>query len=99
MLNPSLADETVNDATINRCIERARRMEYGGIVVANLFAFRSTNPLEMVKAHFPIGQDNDVHILNTARKADTVICGWGGGGRHLNRDLVVLGILKAAGCA
>lgn len=45
-LNPSTADETANDPTITRCINFAKDWGYGGIYMANLFAYRATDPSE-----------------------------------------------------
>ena len=39
-LNPSTADETENDPTLNRCIGFAKSFGYGGLLLGNLFAFR-----------------------------------------------------------
>jgi len=44
MLNPSTADEHVDDPTIRRCVGFAKREGFCGIRVANLFPFRSTDP-------------------------------------------------------
>ena len=43
-LNPSTADEKEDDPTINKCISYAKSWGYGKVLMANLFAFRSTNP-------------------------------------------------------
>lgn len=43
-LNPSTADATTNDATIRRCISFAERDGYGGLIMLNLFSWRSTDP-------------------------------------------------------
>lgn len=43
-LNPSTADETKDDPTIRRCIRFAKDWNCGGILMMNLFAFRSTDP-------------------------------------------------------
>jgi len=44
MLNPSLADERTDDATIRRCARYARREGCGSITVVNLFPVISTSP-------------------------------------------------------
>src|SRR5438128_1288774 len=54
MLNPSKADALVDDATIRICIGRAMRMGCGRLVVLNLFAYRATNPLEMMTVADPV---------------------------------------------
>lgn len=44
MLNPSTADAEVDDPTIRRCVGFAKREGCGGIIVRNLFAFRTPSP-------------------------------------------------------
>lgn len=85
MLNPSTADEMVNDATVERCQRRAEAMGFAGLVVTNLFAFRTTFPSEMEAAADPVGPDNDAAILAAAREARMVICAWGEHGSHRGR--------------
>ena len=46
-LNPSTADETLDDRTIRRCIAFARDWGYARLHMANLFAFRATEPRDM----------------------------------------------------
>ena len=62
-LNPSTADETLDDPTIRRCIDFAKRWGYGGLVMANLFAYRATNPSEMKAATDPVGVANDEWLI------------------------------------
>lgn len=92
-LNPSTADETLDDPTIRRCIGFAKRWGYGHLVMLNLFAFRATDPREMKAAIHPIGPENDKHIVQVARRADLVVCAWGVHGSYQGRDQDVLNIL------
>lgn len=77
LLNPSTADETKNDPTVERCERRARTMGFGGLVVANLFALRSTDPKALYSHPDPVGEINDLAILSAAVNAGIIICGWG----------------------
>lgn len=88
MLNPSTADAEKDDPTIRRCISFARREGWGGLVVANLFAFRATSPKIMLAADYPIGPDNDTHLEATLKDACAVICAWGINGAFMGRDAV-----------
>lgn len=97
MLNPSTADETDNDSTVERCQRRAVAMGFGRMVVCNIFAYRATDPKDMLAAEDPIGPENDQAILEQARKADQVICAWGNHGHHLGRSAQVIDLLHQAG--
>ena len=88
-LNPSTADETKDDPTIRRCIAFAKAWGYSGLYMANLFAFRATDPREMKKAFSPVGPSNDHHLVRIAEDAGVVIAAWGQHGTHLNRDKAV----------
>jgi hypothetical protein len=82
-LNPSTADETTDDPTIRRCIRFARDWGYDGLVMANLYAFRATQPAELATAVAPIGEwgddanANDVWLQKLARDAELVVAAWG----------------------
>ena len=97
MLNPSTADETQNDPTVERCQRRAREMGYGGLLVGNIFALRSTDPGALYVWSDPQGPDNNVAILKMAKQAGIVICAWGAHGRLRGRGKQVHAMLKAAG--
>lgn len=100
MLNPSTADADTDDATIRRCCGFAKRAGHGGILVVNLFAYRSTDPRELVRlgAGECVGQQNDSHIV-TAAKATLdrgVVCAWGSLRRELRpRASRVLELLQS----
>ncbi len=46
-LNPSTADERLNDPTIRRCIGFAERWGYGGMFMCNVFSLVSTDPKKL----------------------------------------------------
>lgn len=75
-LNPSTADETADDPTIRRCIAFARAWGYGALFMANLFAYRATNPTEMLAQADPVGPENDATLARLAAQADVVVAAW-----------------------
>lgn len=77
MLNPSTADEHVDDPTLRRCIGFGKAWGFGGLLVGNLFALRSTDPRELAKAHDPVGPDADVWLTTMAMRAGLVVAAWG----------------------
>jgi len=84
-LNPSTADETEDDPTIRRCINYAKDWGYGGMVMANLFAFRATDPKNMKASEDPVGKYNDTMIRTLASESKMVVACWGGHGAYLGR--------------
>ena len=77
MLNPSTADATKDDPTIRRCRGFAKAWGCAGILVANLYAYRSTDPRNLWKAADPVGPENDAWLSRLARECGDVICAWG----------------------
>lgn len=96
MLNPSTADELANDPTVERCERRAQEYGFGGLVVTNLFAWRSTDRAVLRRVPEPVGEQNDAYILGCAQEAGTVICAWGNDGGWKGRSRAVLAMLCAA---
>lgn len=82
MLNPSTADERRNDPTIERCQRRTVALGFGAMRIANLFAWRATDPKALKKAASPEGADNAKALEQAFSWADTVILGWGVHGAH-----------------
>ncbi len=97
MLNPSTATEYQNDPTVERCERRARALGFGAFRVANIFAWRDTDPKKMRAAADPVGPQNDAAILEGAAWADQIIAAWGTHGAHLGRGAQVAALLGATG--
>jgi hypothetical protein len=94
MLNPSTADAVKDDPTIRRVIGYAQAWGNGALQVLNLFAFRATDPREMMTAADPVGPDNDEHLTRELLLAKSdqrfVLAAWGTHGGHRSRDFHVL---------
>jgi hypothetical protein len=88
MLNPSTADETDNDPTVERCERRAREWGYGGLIVTNIYAWRSTDPRALLKVEDPVGPENDAVLMRAVLFARDTICAWGTHGRKRGGELV-----------
>ena len=97
-LNPSTANEKIDDPTIRRCINYAQNWGYGSLLMVNLFAYRATMPSELKNVKNPIGNDNDLQIIELSKKADIAVAAWGNEGTLLNRDKEVKKILPNLMC-
>ncbi len=102
MLNPSTADATENDPTINRCIRFAKAWGYGGIYVGNLFAFRATKPEQLWAVENnnvdKVGPENDTYLEGMANDSEKVIFAWGTNGRYQERDDVIVAKFPGSLC-
>lgn len=96
-LNPSTADESVDDPTIRRCIRYAMDWGYGSMWMLNLFAFRATDPQEMRAADLnALGPRNNEYLLQAGRAADLAVAAWGVHGTHMDRERRVLHMFAEA---
>jgi hypothetical protein len=86
MLNPSTADHQSNDPTILTLIHFAKLWGYGGLLIVNLFAFRSSSPAAMFKAEDPIGLRNGDYlhlaILYARDNGARMLAAWGNDGNE-----------------
>lgn len=89
-LNPSTADHVTDDATVRRCIGFARDWGFGGLVIANLFALRSTDPSALARAADPIGPENDRWLALLSRRVRMTVAAWGVAGSLRRRAEEVL---------
>ncbi len=97
-LNPSTADEHNDDPTLIRCMNFAKTWGYGGVCMANLFAFRATAPADMKAATDPVGKQNNVWLKKLAKEAGVVIAAWGNDGAFLSRSTEVKAMLPELHC-
>ena len=97
-LNPSTADATQNDQTIRRMMRFAKDWGYGGITVANLFAYRATDFKELKKVEDPIGLLNDKWLQRLIGNFSEIVICWGNGGSFKNRSTEVLKMILEAKC-
>ena len=109
MLNPSTADAFSDDPTIRRCIGFAKRWGYGGVGILNLYALRSTDPAQLLKAEDPEGPDNAEYwqqqITDTStynwdrfrRRQVCVVCAWGAHPAARRKAPAYIDLLKRQG--
>jgi len=97
-LNPSTANEEVDDPTIRRCVNYAKKWGYGGFMMVNLFAYRTTLPSNLKKVKYPVGSENDKYIVTLSKKADITVAAWGNNGDFYSRDKEVLSLVPSLMC-
>jgi hypothetical protein len=95
-LNPSTADDTVDDPTIRRCVGFAKREVCGGLIMVNLFGYRATSPVDLLAATDPgCGKMADSYLLMACAAPDrVVVAAWGAHGGYRARGALVLGMLR-----
>jgi hypothetical protein len=76
LLNPSTANETLDDPTVKRCIGFAKRWGYGGVFMCNVFTLVSTDPKALNKEqNIAMGASLAMRVIR--EKCDKAIAGWG----------------------
>ncbi len=88
MLNPSKADADIDDPTIRRCRGFAKSFGCGGFMVVNLFAFRATDPQDLLmlvqSGGDAVGPGNHRAIMEAVqahdKPGDLIIAAWGSHG-------------------
>lgn len=76
-LNPSTADETLDDPTIRRCKAFARAWHFPAMCMTNLFAWRSVDPEVLPFVGDPVGMQNNAELCRIAQKANLIVACWG----------------------
>lgn len=92
MLNPSKADASVNDPTIRRCMDFATTWGFGGILVANLFPLRATDPADLQVPDVDLFGPQEVNAVRVVmEQCGLVVAAWGSheiAARHGRVDVV-----------
>jgi hypothetical protein len=94
LLNPSIADEDTDDPTLRRLIRFSQTFGYGGLVLVNLFAWRTPDPRLLSTVPDPVGPKNDQFIREAVTQAEQIVVAWGNSGRYLHREQAVLALLS-----
>ena len=97
-LNPSTADDSVDDPTVRRCISIAKDLGFGSLTLVNLFAVRSTDPKALKRFADPIGIGNHNILKKHARDSSIKIAMWGNYGSYLQRDLYARALFSDLYC-
>lgn len=90
MLNPSTANAVEDDATIRKCVAFSRLWNFGGLIVTNLFAWRSRDPqtLRRMRADV-VGPMNDYYLQQGRMQSNSCIAAWGVHGSYQDRGAIV----------
>ena len=83
-LNPSTADETLNDPTIRRCLGYARDWHFSGLMMLNCFSYRSTDP-NALKVHTDKALPQEIEnrqiiareVASIVAAGGAVVAAWG----------------------
>jgi hypothetical protein len=96
MLNPSTADANEDDPIIRRCIGFAKKFNYDGIIVLNLFSYRATNPKVLKEVSWLDLNTNDSYLYfdETINKQSDVVLAYGSNGNLYGQDLKAYRIIR-----
>lgn len=96
-LNPSTANESKPDPTIQRVEGIVRHWGYGGFYMMNLFAIVSADP-SVLKTHPDPLSDNDGWIEKIAPSCKTVVFVWGAFKEAKERSKRIIEMFPDASC-
>lgn len=75
-LNPSIANEEIDDPTIRRVKSLAKNWGYGGVYMLNLFTYVTAYPEQLKKCENPL-KLADLYLKKYAAKSEKIIFAWG----------------------
>ena len=96
-VNPSTADEDIDDATVRKWRGFSQRLQANRFIVGNVFAYRATDVSQLANVEDAVGPDNPMHLKSIIAEADILIPCWGSRNKlpqilwpHLDNLLFVL---------
>lgn len=89
-INPSTADGMYDDRTVAKLVQFAQLWGCGGLIVSNLYSYRSTNVKALRAVIDPIGPCNHDRLHAAALACSSHLVGWGNHGLMNDRDLKVM---------
>lgn len=95
-LHPGLIEEVERDPTLRRIAAFSSRLGFTVFVVTNLFALRTSRPLELATTSDPVGPENDAVLRAVAKASETIVACWGSNGSLQKRDDHVTQLLRTA---
>jgi hypothetical protein len=99
LLDPATGDTDGKPRpTLGRCIHWSREWGYGALTIVNVFAYRATNPKDLLLAADPVGPYNHRTLARVTANAERVVAAWGAHGRLLGRGADVAAELPRALC-
>jgi hypothetical protein len=101
LLNPATGDTDGRPRPIlTGCRNRAKRWGYGGLIIVNLFAYRSRDPRRLlsVPPEVALGPHNDTIIKKVSSDTAETIAAWGDHGTIVGRDEAVRPLLSNPNC-
>ena len=76
-LNPSTADSIRDYPTLRRCVRFAREWGFARLQMVNLFAYRATDPRQLLAVADPVGPENDDVLSSAFGTSDLIVAAWG----------------------
>jgi hypothetical protein len=95
-LHPSLINEVDRDPTLRRIEAFSSRLGFTAFIVTNLFALRTSRPLELATANDSVGPENDAALRAAAKVSEAIVACWGSNGSLQKRDDRVTEMLRTA---
>lgn len=97
MLNPSVGDGNDDDRTIRRVVGFSDAWGFGGLEIANLFAFVSSDPSRLENVIDPVGPNNERHLGEVCARSSRIMVAWGSNAFAKHRAHIVTERLRTLG--